>query len=108
MQSLNSKLYIVQTMNRHIQVKPAPANEWQPLGKLPDKVKVIPESPEVSNDDISGLVCKTKLHEFVSSDWSVAGLKYVVLNGASIPRRILWLVLVLFGTGFMIYQVYDR
>lgn len=38
---------------------------------------------------------------------SVVGLKYVVSPG-HVFRKLFWLMMVLFGVGFMLYQVVDR
>ena len=42
------------------------------------------------------------------SEVSVVGLKYVVLTGAMYVRKAIWLLCVLGGLGFMIYQFHDR
>ena len=42
------------------------------------------------------------------SEVSIAGTKYTVLTSASYMRRAFWLVLVLFGIGFCLFQIIDR
>jgi hypothetical protein len=66
----------------------------------------IPDQPDqmeminvVNNSNFSSM-----MHNFFS-DVSVVGLKYVALGGASWIRRFIWLLLVLFGVGFMSFQV---
>ena len=48
-----------------------------------------------------------RIESFIS-EVSVVGLKYVVLTGAMYVRKAIWLLFVLGGLGFMIYQFYDR
>ena len=42
------------------------------------------------------------------SEVSVGGAKYTVMTSASYARRLFWLVLMLFGIGFCIFQITDR
>lgn len=49
-----------------------------------------------------------ELRNFLSQDWSVVGVKYVFGTEIWIIRRIIWLSLVLFGVGFMVFQIRDR
>ena len=48
-----------------------------------------------------------RLHDFLG-EVSIVGAKYAVLSSAALLRRLLWVFLVLFGIGFMLYQVSDR
>ena len=58
------------------------------------------------NEDltVSDAILGPRFRNFFS-DVSVVGLKYVALGGVSWLRRVIWLVLVLMGLGFMIFQV---
>ena len=42
------------------------------------------------------------------SEVSIAGAKYTVMTSASYVRRAFWLVLVLLGIGFCLFQIIDR
>ena len=46
--------------------------------------------------------------EVFFSEVTVVGLKYVVLTGGMYVRKAIWLLFVLGGFSFMIYQFYDR
>lgn len=39
---------------------------------------------------------------------SIIGIKYTANNGISFIRRLLWISVILFGFGFMIFQLQDR
>lgn len=49
-----------------------------------------------------------KFRAFFASDWSVVGIKYVFKSGVFWFRRLIWLALVLFGFGFMAFQISNR
>lgn len=48
-----------------------------------------------------------KIEDF-SEIVSIVGLRYAFVRDSSKAKRLLWLTLVLFGAGFMIYQINDR
>lgn len=41
-------------------------------------------------------------------DISVIGIKYTLMQNASFGRRFFWVLLILFGVGFMIFQLQER
>lgn len=48
-----------------------------------------------------------KIEDF-SEVVSIVGLRYAFVRDSSKAKRLIWLILVLFGAGFMIYQINDR
>lgn len=61
-----------------------------------------PKGGHSENDLATAAAMKTFLSEV-----SIVGMKYVTESG-NIVRRIIWLTLVLFGIGFMLFQLVDR
>lgn len=61
-----------------------------------------------TSQNASELFCGTKLRQFVYSEWSVVGIKHVAQRGSGYFRSIIWILLIAFGFGFMIFQIRDR
>lgn len=70
----------------------------QPFDRLPR------DHPHADQTDLP----LTKRIENFSEIVSIVGLRYAFIPNSSRAKRLLWLALVMFGAGFMIYQIHDR
>lgn len=75
-----------------------PLTQKQPFDRLPR------DHPHADQTDLP----LTKRIENFSEIVSIVGLRYAFIPNSSRVKRLLWLCLVMFGGGFMIYQIHDR
>ena len=71
----------------------------------------IPDNENVSFFRIAQMALRRRIEMF-AQEVSIVGLSYLVKPSSnkvgSIIRRIIWTLLLLFGTAFMVFQIYDR
>ena len=90
-------------------------------GANEDKMKVIVESQrrrdkaihhmanagELTRNEMTGILFFKQWAEFAEVV-SIVGIRYAVIPTASVARKVFWTLLVLFGIGFVMYQVQNR
>lgn len=71
------------------------------------KQKAFADLQKHENEDGRENVAFIGLFKLFLSEVSIVGLRYVVTSG-NIVRRLVWLLFVLCGVGFMMFQLADR
>ena len=82
------------------------------LGEIKDEINItIPDNDRVSFFRIAQMALRRRMEMF-AEEVSIVGLSYLVKPSSnkvgSIIRKIMWTLLLLFGTAFMVFQIYDR
>lgn len=89
---------------------PSPADSIQDVSLKPQTP--MPPGPQPVNDQrktgAQQQVSLSKQIENFSEVVSIVGIRYAFIPTASRIKKAVWLTLVLFGMGFMIYQINDR
>ena len=71
----------------------------------------IPDNERISFLRILRMAMRRRM-EIFAEEVSIVGLSYLVKPSSykvgSIIRKVVWTMLLLFGTGFMVFQIYDR
>ena len=94
-------------------------NEFDPAEEDRNALKTIKEEMNITSTEdegmsdlqFVGMAVRSRIEKF-AEEVSIVGLSYLVKSSAykvgSIIRKVIWTMLLLFGTGFMVFQIFDQ